>query len=42
MNKALLVGVNSYAKQTGLSGCLNDVDDVKQALVRNKAVLMVR
>ncbi|MBX3159458.1 MAG: caspase family protein [Deltaproteobacteria bacterium] len=31
-NRALLVGVNSYAKQTALRGCINDCTDVGAAL----------
>jgi hypothetical protein len=38
MNKALVVGVNQYAKQTGLNGCLNDIADVKKALIDHGVV----
>jgi hypothetical protein len=33
MNRALLVGVNAYDTQTHLAGCINDVEDVRKALV---------
>lgn len=38
MNKALLVGVNQYAAQTPLNGCINDVIDVKAALIGRSIV----
>lgn len=38
MSKALLVGINQYAVQSGLFGCVNDVEDVKAALVARRAV----
>src|SRR6187397_1726074 len=33
MNKAVVVGINTYEKQIGLQGCLNDIVDIKKALV---------
>lgn len=38
MNKALLVGLNQYAAQPGLLGCINDVIDVKDALITRSVV----
>lgn len=38
MNRALLVGINAYAKQTGLAGCVNDVLDLARLLVSRRCV----
>ncbi len=38
MNRAVLVGVDDYAKQTGLEGCVNDVLDLQRLLVDRRAV----
>jgi hypothetical protein len=40
MNKAVLIGINEYAKQTGLAGCINDVLDV-EALLRSRNIVDV-
>jgi metacaspase-1 len=38
MNKALVVGINTYEKQTALNGCLNDIADVTASLIERAAV----
>jgi metacaspase-1 len=37
-NHAVLIGINDYAKQTGLRGCVNDVNDVSDHLTKANAV----
>ena len=38
MNRAVLVGINQYLNQPHLAGCVNDVVDLKKALVTSTAV----
>jgi metacaspase-1 len=38
MNKALLIGINHYASQKSLAGCVNDVVDMQRLLVDQMAV----
>jgi metacaspase-1 len=38
MNRALLVGVNNYKKQSHLDGCINDTTDVRKALLDHATV----
>lgn len=38
MNQAVLIGLNVYAKQKGLNGCINDVDDFYNHLTKANAV----
>jgi hypothetical protein len=38
MNKAVLVGINQYASQPPLAGCVNDVADIRKALLTHAAV----
>ncbi len=38
MDRAILVGVNEYAKQAGLAGCVNDVLDLERFMVNRRGI----